>query len=40
MVFNNGDVYEGDFKGGKFNGKGDFIGHDNYKYTGDWVDNK
>ena len=37
MISPNGDVYEGTFKNGKFNGQGVLTCSDGSSYTGEWV---
>ena len=32
----NGDCYEGDFKGNRFEGEGSYLSHDKQLYTGNW----
>jgi hypothetical protein len=38
MTHANGDIYEGDWKDDKADGKGLFIDTNGAKYEGDWVD--
>ena len=38
MTYGNGDVYEGNWKDGKKNGKGKYTYTDGTVYEGDWKD--
>jgi hypothetical protein len=40
MIYNNGDMYEGDWKNDKMEGYGKFIYNNGDIYEGDWKDNK